>query len=584
MSKAIEFYKLFKYSISLLFSSSPLLSFLFLLLVIFQGLIPTISVMLGIQLGNSIGHSDQIHIFMISIAWVMSFVIPGILAPIVSTLQSILNQKATFLTQKKIMLSASRINDLKIIETQKIHNDFETLSREASNKPLNLLINLVDVFRDAITLASLSLLISTIVWWLPLALLFPAFPVALAVSKSQKDIFNAFAEKSGAARLIKYYISVLLNTTLAKEIRVFNLSYFFIAKHKESFEELEHDLNNIRKKQILRPQGWNFLYLLTAILVMHWFSKYLSNGRISTGELLGVIQSITYFGLTCQWGVYSLAYLSVCFEYFRKLYNIENMHQKEDAKYFVLPEDKTIKFEDVSFSYTDGKCAVNKLNFQISDGEHIALVGENGAGKSTIIKLLCRLYNPSVGRITIGGLNINDIDINVWRKNISAIFQDFGHYVLSIEDNIYLGDIDNIGNRLFLEKICLDAGFKLPIGVEYSDLLGKEFSGTELSGGQWQRLAIARALYSYTSRIVILDEPTSALDPRIEAAFFKRFYQSTRDKTSITVTHRMGAVKNADKIIVMKEGCIVEQGTPEELYKLNGEYYELLTIQKEIWS
>ncbi|QWA10404.1 hypothetical protein GTU79_24875 [Sodalis ligni] len=108
MSKAIEFYKLFKYSISLLFSSSPLLSFLFLLLVIFQGLIPTISVMLGIQLGNSIGHSDQIHIFMISIAWVMSFVIPGILAPIVSTLQSILNQKATFLTQKKIMLSASK--------------------------------------------------------------------------------------------------------------------------------------------------------------------------------------------------------------------------------------------------------------------------------------------------------------------------------------------------------------------------------------------------------------------------------------------------------------------------------------------
>ncbi|MCW2486070.1 ABC transporter ATP-binding protein [Candidatus Symbiopectobacterium sp. NZEC127] len=584
MNKLVEFYKLFNYSIFLLFSSSPLLSVLFVFLVVIQGIMPTLSVMLGIRLGNLIGHANQTDIFITSIAWVVTFVIPGVLAPIVSTLQSVLNQKATFLTQKKIMLSVSRINDLNVIETEKIHNDFETLSREASNKPLNLLVNLVSVFRDSITLVSLSLLISTIVWWLPFALLFPAYPVALAVSKSQKDIFNAFADKSGASRLIKYFISVLLNTTLAKEIRVFNLSNFFMSKHRESFHQLECDLNEIRKKQILRPQGWNLLYLVSASSVMYWFSNHISQGEISTGELLGVIQSITFFGLTCQWGVYTLAYLSVCFEYFRKLYDIENLCQDERAMYFTLPDDKTIIFENVSFSYREQRCAVSDVSFQIKEGEHIALIGENGAGKSTLVKLLCRLYTPTSGRITLGGIDINEIDITVWREYISAIFQDFGHYVLSVEENIYLGDVANGGNREALERVCLQAGFTLPAGVDYTDLLGKEFSGTDLSGGQWQRLAIARALYSSNSGIVILDEPTSALDPRIEADFFKRFYQSTKGKTSITVTHRMGAVKNAEKVIVMKNGVLVEQGTPDALSRLKGEYYELVNIQKELWN
>ena len=157
MNKTLNFFKLFKYSISLLFSSSPSLSFLFIFLVVLQGMMPTLSVMVGIKLGNSIGHEGQYYIFIISIVWVITFVLPGVLAPMVSTLQSILNQKATYLTQKRIMISASKIDDLKIIEKQKIHNDFEALTREASNKPLNLLISLVDVFRDTVTCIAINI-------------------------------------------------------------------------------------------------------------------------------------------------------------------------------------------------------------------------------------------------------------------------------------------------------------------------------------------------------------------------------------------------------------------------------------------
>ncbi len=583
MKKYQDFAKLFKYSLSLLFSSSPVLSLVFVTLVIVQGIMPSLSVLIGIHLINAVGAYSQHYIFLTCLVWVATFVFPGILAPSVSTLQSILNQKATYLTQKRIMTAAERLDDLKLIENEKIHNDFEALSREASNKPLNLLINLVDILRDAITLISLSIIISTIIWWLPLVLLFPLFPVALTVSKSQKDIFIAFAEKSKASRLIKYYISVTLNTQLAKELKVFNLYSFFIDKHKVFFSELENELNSIRKKQIMRPQKWNLLYLLLASSVMYWFSTFISEGKISSGELLGVIQAITYFALTCQWGVYSLAYLSVCFEFFRRLYDIELMSSQERIQGKNLPEDQTIEFHEVSFGYNDTTEVVSDLSFKIEAGQHIAIIGENGAGKSTIIKLLCRLYTPTSGKITMGGTDINDIDIYKWRENISAIFQDFGHYCLTVKENIVLGEINNPNDDKRLKDACEKSSFTLPHGMDYTTFLGKEYSGAELSGGQWQRLAIARALYSKNGQILIMDEPTSSLDPRVEAEFFRCFIDCAKDRTSITVTHRLGSIRNADIILVIKNGTLVESGTPNDLLKLGGEYFDLLTIQRETW-
>lgn len=583
MKKLAEFIHLLHYSLSLIFSSAPLLSAFFVLLVIVQGLIPSLSVLIGMALGNTIGQGSYQYTLFLTIAWVLTFTLPGILSPIVSMIQSILNQKATFLTQQRIMLAAAKIDDLKVIENEKIHNDFEALSKEASNKPLNLLINLVDIFRDAITLFSLSIVISNIIWWLPFALLFPLFPVALSVAKSQKDIFKAFSEKTKPSRLIKYYLSVLLNPQLVKEVKLFNLSRFFMGKHKENFVELEKDLNQIRKTQLLRPQKWNLLYLISASVVMISFSGSIANGEFSTGQLLGVIQSITYFGITCQWGVYSLAYISVCFEFFKRLYNVEKISlDLADKGTENLPANQLIKFENVCFAYNNERNILNNVSFEIKAGEHIALVGENGAGKSTIIKLLCRLYTPTSGRITMGGVDINQIDIQQWRANLSAIFQDFGKYILTIEENIQLGAVD-LKEINAVQQACVKAGFTLPNGIEFNDLLGKEYSGTELSGGQWQRLAIARALYSQQSQIVIMDEPTSALDPRIEASFFERFNQNLQDKTSIVVTHRLGTLKNVDKIIVLKNGEVVEQGSPAELVNQNGEYAELLNIQKAIW-
>lgn len=582
MGKIIDKLQLIRYSVSLLLRSSPKLSFIFLVLITLQGLLPTLSVITSIHLGNIISSADHTGLTVIAILWALTFVVPGILAPIISTLQSILNSKATFLTQKKIMEAACRIDDLMLIESPDLHDDLEILSREAAHRPLNLLVNLIDIFRGTLTLLSLSMVLGSVVWWLPLAFLLPLIPVTFAVAYSQIDIFKAMLGKGMPARRVKYFLSVLLDVKLAKEIRLFNLSGFFLDKHQQSFNELEDELNLIRKKQLMRPQPWNLLYLLCALGVMFWFVDYLSTGKISVGGLLGTIQSISFFGLSCQWMVYSFANVGVCFGFFARLKALETIAEATqdspvEEKAGQLQE---ITFEDVSFAYHGENFVLKNINLTLRAGDHLAIVGENGAGKSTLIKLLCRLYRPTTGRITCNGIDIASIDIQQWRSQLSAIFQDFGHYNLTIKENVTFNNIATSESERDFLLACEKAQFDLDKGIVPEMLIGKEYAGTELSGGQWQRLALARALYS-PGDLIILDEPTSAMDPRVEAEIFRQFSALVQGKTAVMVTHRLGVVKHANYLIVLKQGEIVERGTPAELEQSQGEYYSLLKLQRE---
>ncbi|QDX29357.1 ABC transporter ATP-binding protein [Dickeya poaceiphila] len=567
------------YSLSLLFRKSPWLSVLFIILIALQGLLPTMSVMASIKLGNIVTSSDHSELLVVAIFWVLTFVFPGILAPITSTLQSILNQHATYLTQRTVMEAACRIDDLKIIERPDIHDNLEVLSREAAHRPLNLLVNLVDIFRGLLTLSSLSLVLASVVWWLPFAFLLPLIPVTFTVALSQIDIFRALLGKGKSARLIRYYLSVLLDVKLAKEIRTFRSATFFFTKHAQAFEELENELNQVRHKQLLRPQPWNILYLICALGVMYWFVEYIQAGRISVGGLLGTIQSISFFGLSCQWMVYSFANVGVCFSFFARLRDLENVVQKSNYSYTEIAALDEIRFENVSFSYQDGHPILRNINLTIKVGDHLSIVGENGAGKSTLVKLLCRLYQPTSGRITWNGIDVSSIDIATWHRRLSAIFQDFGHYNMTVKDNVtFKTNMNAFEHQRFLIA-CQQAQFPLEPPHDEDCFIGKEYAGTELSGGQWQRLALARALFS-DGELIILDEPTSAMDPRIETELFSRFSELVQGRTSVMVTHRLSAVKNSTRIVVLKEGEIIESGTPAELEAKRGEYYALLNLQR----
>jgi len=247
------------------------------------------------------------------------------------------------------------------------------------------------------------------------------------------------------------------------------------------------------------------------------------------------------------------------------------------------PLTEGIIFENVSFRYPNGNSNVlSNLNLTIRPREHIALVGRNGVGKTTLVKLLCRLYDPTEGRILVDGIDLREFDSVALRKEISVIFQDFAKYQLTARENIWLGDTSRDPDDLRIQAAAMRAGADAPIcrlPKKYENVLGKWFEdGEELSVGEWQKVAIARAFYR-SAQILVLDEPTSALDPRAESELSESFQGLTRGATSILISHRLSTVRLADLIYVMEGGQIAEAGTHEELMKRQGDYADLFSLQ-----
>jgi len=249
------------------------------------------------------------------------------------------------------------------------------------------------------------------------------------------------------------------------------------------------------------------------------------------------------------------------------------------------PIQEGITFHDVHFHYPAGREKIlNGINLTIRPGEHIALVGENGAGKSSLVKLLCRLYDPSAGRITLDGHDIREFNLTDLRQIISVVFQDFAKYQLTVQENIWLGDITRTPSPDAIRIAAELAGAhpmveRLPQG--YDTLLGRWFEeGKELSIGEWQKIALARAFYR-DAQIVILDEPTSAIDAKAEFELFQRFHELTKGRTAILISHRLSTVKMVDRIYVLQDGGIIESGTHDELVDGQGEYFKLFELQAQ---
>ena len=249
----------------------------------------------------------------------------------------------------------------------------------------------------------------------------------------------------------------------------------------------------------------------------------------------------------------------------------------------VLEEIKPpkIEFRNVSFNYPKGQKVLDGVSFVIEPGESVALVGHNGAGKTTIVKLLCRFYDVSGGEILINDINIKDLDLSRWYKFLGTLFQEFVKYHFTVRENIFLGAPDKKDENAMIEAAIKSgaAEFIERLPKKYDTILGKEFEdGEELSGGQWQKLAIARAFYEEPP-VLILDEPTSAIDAEAEYEIFNNLEKQYKNKTLILVSHRFSTVRNANKIVVIDHGKIVESGSHEELMTLGGEYSKLFSIQ-----
>jgi ATP-binding cassette, subfamily B, bacterial len=256
---------------------------------------------------------------------------------------------------------------------------------------------------------------------------------------------------------------------------------------------------------------------------------------------------------------------------------------KPGAKPVPVPIRTGFTFEGVGFKYPGSEqWAVRQLDFALAPGERIALVGENGAGKTTLVKLLARLYDPTEGRILLDGVDLREYDIDSLRRNIGVIFQDFVRYDFLLKENIAVGNIERVTDepaiKTAAERSLADSVVQRLTGG-FEQMLGKRFEGgVDLSGGEWQKVALARA-YMREAQLLILDEPTAALDARAEYEVFLRFSELTRGRMAVLISHRFSTVRMADRILVLKGGELVEQGTHEALVALGGLYSELFQLQ-----
>lgn len=392
-------------------------------------------------------------------------------------------------------------------------------------------------------------------------------------------------------RMADYLKNTMWTPQAMRELKLYNSLPYLISKWGDRIRRQNQLRFGMRRNEI--KIGSILTLLQVSIVIVSLWLMIISSieGRLSIGEVIVVfLAMLTVNGMAMQlsWPIsklYIQSYkIAELVEFLYSDHNEEDQPAKRDEE---INQIGMIKLENVSYQYPSNKKWVLKdINLIIKQGETLALVGENGAGKSTLIKLILGFYKPTRGRILIDGKDLNDIDKQSYQKKISAVFQDFVRYNLSIRENITLGNIDKMmDDTRIRDVLCIINAEDILGGNENVDqLLGRlNEGGRDLSGGQWQKIAMCRALYRDYD-LIILDEPTASIDPSAEVEVFNKFMKLSDGFTCIFISHRLGWAKHADRIVVLHQGAIIEQGNHLELMKNERSYSEMFKLQASWYS
>lgn len=435
----------------------------------------------------------------------------------------------------------------------------------------------------------LSIFISLTVWWLGPILI----ALSLFLSKYDSSIgseFRKFERDIHVHEREKNYVGMLLtNREQMKELKIFKLTpflmqrweYWFMYVHKA---RIMHGLKMLIPILVINlPRVVAFI---VSFLVLAWqLSKVGSD--VGTFTTI-VIVLITLFNSITDFGEH-IREMSEGNKYLEEVLQILKLPNHESSNsYLILPDEfnpGNIEFKNVSFTYPNQKVEVLKnVSFTINSGEKVAIVGKNGSGKSTLIKLLLGLYTPTSGDILIDGINLKKINPADRVKYMSAVFQDYGKYALTVRENVGLGNIDNIDDTEAINKAIYEGGafkFVETLSNKLETPLGKIIpGGHEPSGGEWQRIAISRGLIN-DSQVLVFDEPTSAIDPISEVILYEKIMKIVSNKTSVLVTHRLGSVKACDRIVVLEKGELIEEGTHLSLLNTDTAYSKMFKAQAD---
>ncbi len=495
--------------------------------------------------------------------------------------------------------------ELKHFEDSEFYDRLSRARREASSRPMSLVTESFSLVQSVLTLAGYAVLLVQFSPWVVLALTIATIPATIAEMRYSKVAFRLRNWRSPESRRLIYLEYVLANDEHAKEVKLFGLGPLFLGRYKELAEKFHSEDTKLARKRAV------VTHLLSLFATLAFYGSYAAMAIAAALKVL-TLGNMTMYVLAFRSGQQAFQsilsgigsiyehnlYMSNLFAYLDG--TVEALDAKEAETSVkaakkkangaaATKEEKGIRLEHVSFRYpgmekTD-KWVLRDVDLFIPEGQSVALVGQNGAGKTTLIKLVTRLYEPTEGRVLLDGRDVREWDREELLARYGVVFQDFNQYQLKMRENVGVGSVEHLEEKPRIERAVerggadavaegLAEGIETPLGRWFQD-------GAELSGGQWQKVALSRGFMREQADILVLDEPTAALDAEAEHAVFERFRHLAKGRTTIIISHRFPTVRMADRILVLEHGKIIEDGTHAALLAANKTYAHLYNLQAE---
>ncbi|MBF2015287.1 MAG: ABC transporter ATP-binding protein [Rivularia sp. T60_A2020_040] len=601
ISKTIQqSFAVFRYSgraVNLVWTTNRTLTIILAILTLVAGLLPAAVAYIGKLIVDAVVQTRNLSSLQDNSSYSLALMYVGLEAVAVAILA--LSQRGLSITQSLLrVLLGQRVNELILekalslelpqFEDSEFYDKMTNARREASSRPLSLVNRTFGLVQSALSLFTYGALLFGFSLWAVIVLILAAIPAFIAETRFAGEAFRLFRWRAPETRQQHYLETLAAREDFAKEVKLYQLGDMLLSRYRSLFDQLYGEDRDLTIKRGFWSYLLGLLSTATFYVAYGWIVLETIAGRISLGDMTMYLtvfrQGQTTFStaLTSIGGMYEdNLYLSNLYEFLE-----EEVPTSYGRAIKGINSQDGIRFENVSFTYPGStKPALKNISLHLQPGEKLAIVGENGSGKTTLIKLLTRLYTPESGRILLDGLNLEEWDLDVLRRRIGVIFQNFVRYQFTVGENIGVGDVEKLSDETAW-KIAAKKGMSLPFIEQLPDnfttQLGRWFkSGQELSGGQWQKIALSRAFMRNSADILVLDEPTSAIDSQAEYEIFDRFRSLTKDKMVFLISHRFSTVRMADKIIVIEQGQILETGTHEELLQAKGRYATLFSLQAQ---
>jgi ATP-binding cassette, subfamily B, bacterial len=534
-------------------------------------------------------------VILLAAAQFVVFALSSFLSTLRNVCQQLLQERVTNTIQLQIMDHAAKL-DLAFFEDSTSYDLLRRAQQGASSRPLFMVSGVFGLIQTIIAFASMIALLIALSPILAIVALIAPIPGFIADTRYGWRGYNFARWASPLRRRMDYLTTLVTTDSYAKEVKLFGLGPYFIDRFRQLSNVYQDRQRGLVVARYFAGFVWSTITTLVGSLTYLYVAFQAIAGRLTLGDLTLFTQAASSVQSSVQGilgGFGSMyenqLYLNDLFDLLQTPYGIDAPAGPTTVTIGGSSQTRgEVVFEHVSFTYPgSGRGALQDVSLRIEPGETVAIVGRNGAGKSTLIKLLCRLYDPTEGRILLDGVDLRDLEPAAVRRLIGGMFQDYVTYQATAAENIGLGELERIEDRGAVEDAAAKGGAdsllgRLPDG--WDTPLGKWFDGgVELSGGEWQKIALGRA-FMRDARILVLDEPTSALDAQAEFELFARLRRLAAGRTAIYISHRFSTVRQADRILFLEHGALVEEGTHDELMALGGRYARLFKLQAAAYT